>query len=73
MKKIIVPILLLALLLSGCTWLDGEYHSVKPHASSGDKLSDDVVTVSGYNELKEALVEMVTTGRQQSKIGRAHV
>lgn len=66
MKKIIVPILLLALLLSGCTWLDGEYHSVKPHASSGDKLSDDVVTVSGYNELKEALVEMVTTGRQQS-------
>lgn len=67
MKKIIVPILLLALLLSGCsTWLDGEYHSVKPHASEGSKLSDDAVTVSGYVDLRDALVEMVTSGRQQS-------
>lgn len=67
MKKIIVPILLLALLLSGCsTWMDGEYHSVKPHASDGNKLSGDKVTVSSYNELRDALVEMVTSGRQQS-------
>lgn len=67
MKKILVPILLLAFLLTGCSaWLDGEYHSVKPHASDGTKLSDDVVTVSGYSELRDALVDMVTSGRQQS-------
>lgn len=66
MKKLMVPILLLVLLLGGCTWLDGEYHSVKPHASDGTKLSDDVVTVSGYNELRDALVEMVTSGKQSS-------
>lgn len=67
MKKIIIPILLLAFLLSGCSmWMDGEYHSVKPHASDGAKLSDDKVTVSDYNELRDALVEMVTSGRQQS-------
>lgn len=69
MKKILVPILLLAFLLSGCSaWLDGEYHSVKPHASDGNRLTDDVVTVSSYNELRDALVEMVTSGRQQSTI-----
>lgn len=66
MKKIIIPILLLICLLSGCTWLDGEYHSVKPHASDGNKLSEDVVTVSGYTELRDALVDMVTSGKQNS-------
>lgn len=67
MRKIIIPLLLLALLLSGCsTWMDGEYHSVKPHASDGNKLSDDKVMVDGYNELRDALVEMVTSGKQQS-------
>jgi len=66
MKKIIIPILLLVCLLSGCTWLDGEYHSVKPHESEGTKLSDDAVTVAGYGELRDALVAMVTSGKQQS-------
>lgn len=67
MKKIVTLVLLLAFLLSGCSkWMDGEYHSVKPHTSDGIKLSEDKVTVSDYNELRDALVEMVTTGRQQS-------
>ena len=67
MKKIIILVLLLAFLLSGCSlWMDGEYHSVKPHASDGNKLSDDKVTVDGYNELRDALLEMVTSGKQQA-------
>ena len=67
MKKLMILILLLAILLSGCsTWMDGEYHSIKPHVSDGNKLSDDKVTVAGYNELRDALVEMVTSGKQQS-------
>ena len=69
MKKIIIPVLLLAFLLSGCSSvMDGEYHSVKPHASDGAKLSDDVVTVADYIQLRDALVEMVATGKQQSTI-----
>lgn len=67
MKKIILPILLMVLLLGGCsTWLDGEYHSVTPHTSDDVKLSDDVVTVTGYHDVRDALVEMVTSGKQQS-------
>ena len=69
MKKIIIPILLAALLLSGCSnWMDGEYHSVKPHAAEGITLSDDIVSVGGYNELRDALVEMVESGREKSTI-----
>ena len=60
MKRILFLMLCFTLLLSGCTWLDGEYHSVKPHASDGNKLSDDAVTVSDYIELRDALLEMVT-------------
>lgn len=66
MKRIVLLILCMALLLGGCTWMDGEYHSVKPHAADGNKLSDDVVTVSDYIQLRDALLEMVTSGQQKS-------
>lgn len=66
MKKLILLFLSVGLLLSGCSWLDGEYHSVKPHAVEGTQFSDDVVTVSSYIELRDALVDMATSGRQQS-------
>lgn len=69
MKKIIIVVLLVALLMNGCSsWMDGEYHSVKPHAAEGNTLSEDVVTVGGYNELRDALVEMVESGLQKSTI-----
>lgn len=67
MKKVLVLILTMSLLLSGCgSWLDGEYHSVKPHTSDGVKLPDDVVTVSDYDQVEEALLEMVSAGKQES-------
>ena len=66
MRKLLVLIISVMLLLNGCSWLDGEYHSVKPHASDGIKLSDDVVTVSDYLQLRDALVEMVTSGKQKT-------
>lgn len=67
MRKMLPLILVVALLLGGCgSWLDGEYHSVKPHVSDGTKLPDDVVSVSGYTQLRDALLEMVTSGQQES-------
>ncbi len=68
MKKFTVLILLLALMLSGCSWMDGEYHSVKPHASDGNKLAEDAVTVSDFIELRDALEDVVASGRVQSTI-----
>lgn len=67
MRKLLIPILMLALLLTGCgSWLDGEYHSVKPHASDGIKLPEDVVTVSSYQQVRDALEEMVISGKLKS-------
>ena len=67
MRRSMILIFLLAFLLSGCSnWMDGEYHSVKPHAADGNKISNDKVTVSSYIELRDALLDTVTSGRQQS-------
>ena len=66
MKRIVLLILCISLILSGCTWMDGEYHSVKPHAADGMDVSDDVVMVSDYIQLRDALADMITSGRQES-------
>lgn len=64
MRRILALIVLLSCVLSGCSWMDGEYHSVKPHASvGGQQQNDSVITVAGYNDLQDALVKLVTTGR----------
>ena len=66
MRKCIILILCVSLFLTGCSWLDGEYHSVTPHTSDGTQQSDDVVTVATYTDLRDALVKMVSSGRQES-------
>lgn len=62
MKRIISLVLALCLLLCGCSWMDGEYHSVTPHAYEGKLQPQDITTVTGYNELRDALVGMASEG-----------
>ena len=62
MKRFVVLLLIFALLLSGCSWMDGEYHSVKPHDSSSAPVVKSGVTVNSYLELREALVKQVNSG-----------
>lgn len=66
MKKCVIVIVMLSLLLGGCSWMDGEYHSVKPHAAQDTAIPPSGVVVSGFNELQEALVKMVTSGITES-------
>lgn len=66
MKKLILLILALAMLLSGCSWLDGEYHSVKPHTAQSGKPSNNVIVVTDYLQLRDALVDMVNSGKQKA-------
>ena len=63
MKRLIVLTIVLALLLTGCSWMDGEYHSVTPHSSAGNKVYQGTATVSNYDELRAALFALVTDGR----------
>ena len=66
MKKTILLILALSLLLTGCTLLDGEYHSVTPHASDNSNQTLDGIVVSTYMELRDALVKMVLAGSTEN-------
>ena len=55
MKQFAVMILILCLLLSGCsTWLDGSYHSTKPH----EELVLDSLTNIDMKEMRKMLVEL---------------
>ena len=65
MKKTIVLILIFALLLTGCSVLDGEYHSVKPHNAVDTAEEQEAASVAGFVELREALFALVEDGRQK--------
>ena len=61
--KISVPFLCLCLLLSGCSlWMDGEYSSITPNRSQGEENTEDVVSVGSYQQICDALTEIVEDG-----------
>ena len=66
MKKLISLALALSLLLCGCGWMDGEYHSVTPHADEGVQQSLNGITVSSYMQLRDALLELVNAGSTEA-------
>ena len=54
--------LLLALLLSGCGWMEGSYVSVTPHVVTPDQSPEDTIQVSSYSQLRSALTDLVDAG-----------
>lgn len=63
-KRMIVLILGCMLLLSGCGWPDGNYHSVTPHRGQTGSTRTDNMTVSNYDELVAAMEEVVSKGTE---------
>lgn len=68
MKKLL-PILTLLLLLTGCSLIDDSYTVVQDHAAPV-MTETDAVTVSNYDELKYAILDLVDT-RQESGVIQA--
>lgn len=63
MKRFGAMVLMLCLLLSGCsTWLDGSYYSIKPHEEKQEDSGSDIVAVSSYSALCRALASMASNG-----------
>ena len=62
MKRILVLVLTVSLLLSGCGWMRGSYVSVTPHQQPVSPNEDQPVTASNYLELRTALETMVASG-----------
>ena len=67
MRKVIPIILVLSLVLCGCsTLMDGSYYSVTPHAVENTNAPKDNTVVSSYKELRTALLDMAENGYQKS-------
>lgn len=71
MKRTIPLVLLLSLLLSGCSWMSNSYVSVKPHQEQEQSGQLEVVVASDYLDLIYALEEMIETGTESGIINVA--
>ena len=69
--KIVALLLALSLLLTGCSWLDGNYVSVTPHREQRHEGLMQIVSASKLQELLEALKDMVSAGQKSAVINVA--
>ena len=66
--RITALILTMILLLAGCSWPDGNYHSVTPHQEQSGILRTENLTVSNYEELLDAMEAIVAKGTENTVI-----
>lgn len=63
--------IILCLLLTGCSWMDGDYISVTPHQRPSSGNVGNIIIASNYRELREALENMVSRGSESAVINVA--
>ena len=62
-NRIVVLMLVLCLLLSGCGgWLDGSYSSLKPHTERQNQSGGEAVSASDYSQIRKVLVDLIENG-----------
>ena len=67
MRWRIAAVLVAALLLTGCSWMDGSYVSVTPHqVGLGQTGEGTVHAVRNYAELRGALIGMIDSGAERA-------
>lgn len=64
MKRLILFFPLLCLLLSACSWMDGNYVSVTPHVVAPSQDPDDLTIISTYSQLRNALTDQIDSGEE---------
>ena len=70
-KAIFVMLLVVALTLTGCSWMDGTYVSVTPHREQDTFTNQRIVSASNYNELRSVLEKMIKSGTESTVINVA--
>ena len=68
MKRYLCLILILGCVLSGCSWMDGSYYSVKAHEQQQFGVQTGVKSASNYLELRTVLEELVEAGQESGVI-----
>ena len=66
--RLISMLLVCTLVLTGCSWPNGSYHSVTPHREQTGNVRTENMTVSNYEELAAAMEAVVSKGTESSII-----
>lgn len=69
--KIILMLLCLSLLLTGCGWPSGRYTSVKPHREQRQNTQSEVASAANYLGLIQVLEDMIEDGTEDGAINIA--
>ena len=68
-KKILIlfAVIVLCFPLCGCSmWMDGEYVSIRPHEEQKPAPDQEIIEVSDYSQLRQALVEVVSESKENA-------
>ena len=68
MKRYLWLLAVVCLVLSGCSWMDGNFHSVTAHEAHAQSGGSDEVSAGDYYELVAALESMISAGREKGII-----
>jgi len=68
MIKKVVAMVLVAVLLTGCGWMDGSYVYIVPHVEQPTKVQAGTIRAENYAELLDILVHMISQGTENSVI-----
>lgn len=68
MKRIILLLLAMCILFTGCSLVPDEYRSVKPHESAQQAQMPDAAEVSDMAGLKDAILRFVKAGQEEGTI-----
>lgn len=68
MKRKVILLLVCCLLLSGCSFMNGSYVSVKPHQEQRQSIQPSVMTASNYMDLMDALENLIASGTENATI-----
>ncbi len=67
-KRMTVLALTLCLILTGCSWMDGSYVSVKHHQEQLAGIQSGTLSAANYYQLRQALEDLVTAGTENAVI-----
>lgn len=68
MYRIVAILMVVCLLLSGCSWMDGNYSSITLHEDHTQVSDSREVTASNYGELLDALYDLIELGKEKGVI-----
>lgn len=67
-RRIISLVILLALVLGGCSWMDGSYVSVTPHHEHLTGTQSGTLSASDYSQLRKILCDLTEAGTENAVI-----